>query len=841
MDPLERARVKALFEQAVAVPQGERPAWIAAHAGGDRGVAAELASLLDAHDHPHRLFGRSVFGLEGIAGPPEDDEDLVPIGSSIGPYRIEGHLGSGGMGAVYRAARSDGAFTQQVAIKVIHRGMNTAEIARRFATERQVLATLTHPNIAMLFDAGTAANGRPYFVMEYVGGVPIDEHCHTRALAMRPRLELFLSVCAAVAHAHQRLVVHRDLKPDNIFVRDDGAVKLLDFGIAKVLNPDAGDRTVTSLRPMTVRYASPEQVRGQPLTTATDVYSLGVLLYWLLTGRMPYTLPDASGPGIERAICEIDPDRPSDAARDDAGAHQWAPHLRGDLDAIVLMALRKEADRRYHSVNELADDVRRFLRGAPVLARPDTWRYRAHKFIGRNRAATVAAIIAALTLVAGLAGTTWAARQARRAATIATEERQKAQTEAVRVQRMNEFLTNVLALPDASWYSPGAGGRADMTVLDLLRKAGDRIDTEFAAYPDIAADVHHTVGNTLRARRLCDEARQHFDRALTLRKRVFGERHGKVAESLYFLGASDACAERGVAAVALFRQALAIERALPAQTGNFPYLLIDLGSTLRQVGDLDAARLVLEEALRVMERRFGAGDPRTAFPRVALGDLALSQGDLVRARSRFQEALDMARRAPGTSSVATVIGNLASVEAAAGRFVEADRLFRQAGAAAEPEGADLGAQAGMALAHAGVLVALNRAGEAERLAASAVRTHRTLYPPFDWRIRMALLSWARAVALRDGGEAERIYREALRAGERTANPTPCTDGRVRLEFGQFLHERGRTGEAGRLLLRGLDELGAGCGHATPEFRHWSGVVARLAGDTPRAGAVTRQR
>jgi serine/threonine protein kinase len=826
-DSERRERIKALFEQAIAVPREERSAWIAAHAAGDAAIAAELTSLLDAHDRPHRLFERSLLDLNGVPGAPEDDDPRIPAGASVGPYRIEGHLGSGGMGAVYRAARSDGEYTQQVAIKIVHRGMNTAEIVRRFNTERQVLANLTHPNIAMLFDAGTAANGQPYFVMELVGGVPIDQYCLAHTLPLRQRLDLFLSVCAGVSHAHQRLVVHRDLKPDNILVRDDGAVKLLDFGIAKVLDAEGPDHTITSLRPMTVRYASPEQVRGQALTTATDVYSLGVLLYRLLTGRLPYALPDTSGPAIERAICEIDPDRPSDAARADDLARQWAPLLRGDLDAIVLMALRKEADRRYHSVDQLADDIRRYLHGAPVLARPDTWRYRARKFAGRNRAATVAAGVAALALVAGLAGTTWAARQARRAAAVATEQRHKAETEAVRVQRMNEFLTNVLALPDASWYSPGAGGPADMNVVDLLKKAGERIDAEFASYPDIAADVHHTVGNTLRARGLCEDAHRHFDRALALRTQVFGEVHGKVSESLYFLGTAEACAGRLPTALAFYRRALLVERALAVQTGNFPYLLIDAGNAHRQMGDAEGALAALSEALTVMEQRFGRTDPRTLFPREGLGDLAMGLGDFSRARALFEDSLRLARASPQTASVAAALGKLGALAESEGRPAEAERLYRQAMDAAAGEGTNAQVKSGLELSLSNALVSLGRAAEAEPLAAGVIRRYREVYEPSDWRLRNALTIWARAIAPRDAGQAERVFREALAGPFTQAAVDQCTEGRVRLSFGHFLVGRGRTADGTTLMRRGLDQLAAACGRGSHEVRHWTGVVSRL--------------
>ena len=637
-------RLKELFEQAVDVPLSERSAWIADAAGGDARLAAELGSLLDAHDHPISLFDRPVMTLASA------------VGTMVGPYRIEAHLGSGGMGAVYRAVRADGEFAQQVAVKIVHRGMNTTDILRRFSTERQVLADLTHPNIAMILDGGTASDGQPYFVMEYVGGVPIDEYCRTHALGLRARLQLFLDVCAGVAHAHQRLVVHRDLKPDNILVRDDGTVKLLDFGIAKVLHSAAIEQTMTSVRPMTVRYASPEQVRGQLLTTTTDIYSLGVLLYRLLTGRLPYATTDLSGPAIERAICETDPGRPSDAARDDDIAREWAWLLRGDLDAILLMALRKEPDRRYQSVDLFASDLRRYLHGAPVAARPDTWRYRARKFVGRNRAATIAACVAVVALVAGMAGATWLAREARRAAQVAITEREKAELEAVRVQHMNQFLTNVLALPDASWYSPGAGGADDMTVTDLLIRAGQRIDTEFAEYPDLAADVHHTLGNTLRARKRCREAHDHFTRSLALRRQVYGARHAKVAESLYFLATADACLT-GRLSLALFEDALAVERSLPAPTGNLPYLLLDLGGTRQYLGDFAAAEVLIRESLAVMQKQFGAGDPRTAFVHGVLGGAFLERGEYARAREQFQIVHDIARRLPPDAEILIGLGS----------------------------------------------------------------------------------------------------------------------------------------------------------------------------------------
>ncbi|MGE3887800.1 MAG: protein kinase [Vicinamibacterales bacterium] len=361
----------------------------------------------------------------------------------VGVYRIVRELGQGGMGAVYLAVRDDDAFHKRVALKILKRGMDTEAIVRRFRTERQILAGLDHPNIARLFDGGTTDDGRPYLVMEYVEGAPLLEYADGRHLDVPSRLGLFLQVCAAVQHAHQNLVIHRDLKPGNVLVSPEGAPKLLDFGIAKLLNPELAGHTLAPTMPglqfMTPEYASPEQVRGDTVTTASDVYSLGVILYELLTGRRPYELEGRNLSEIVRVVCETEPPRPSVAVTrpvdprapaetratgsTPAGGSPrstWVPdpqklrrRLEGDLDNIVLKALSKEPARRYASVDHLADDVRRHLAGHPVLARQDTLGYRAAKFVRRHRGAVIAAAAVVLSLIGGLVGIAWQARVAR--------------------------------------------------------------------------------------------------------------------------------------------------------------------------------------------------------------------------------------------------------------------------------------------------------------------------------------------------------------------------------------------------------------------------------------------
>ena len=371
----------------------------------------------------------------------------VPAGARVGPYRLIRELGRGGMGTVLLAVRSDDAFQKRVAIKVLRRGMDTDAIVGRFRHERQILASLEHPNIAGLLDGGTTDDGLPYFVMEYVDGQLVTTYCDANGLDTTARLELFRKVCAAVQYAHQNLIIHRDLKPGNVLVTADGTPKLLDFGIAKLLNPDLTAQTVAVTVAgsplMTPEYASPEQVRGETVTTATDVYSLGVLLYELLTGKRPYDFSTRTPDEIQRVVSNSVPVRPSTAVTqagaepadaESPGAADGTPssaarqpdrtppldsdrlrrRLAGDLDTIVLKALAKEPSRRYASVEQFSEDIRRHLAGLPVMARKDTFGYRAAKFMRRNRAGVVAATLVLLALVAGLIGTAWQARIARR-------------------------------------------------------------------------------------------------------------------------------------------------------------------------------------------------------------------------------------------------------------------------------------------------------------------------------------------------------------------------------------------------------------------------------------------
>jgi serine/threonine protein kinase/TolB-like protein/Tfp pilus assembly protein PilF len=387
-------QVKTILEAVLGQPTGERVAFLAGACGGDDALRAEVESLLASDERASRFMPTAAL-QDALQRLPEAPTRVL-TGVRVGAYRIVSEIARGGMGAVYLAEREDGEYHKQVAIKLVKDGGDSESVVRRFRQERQILAELEHPNIARLLDGGRTDDGLPYFVMEHVEGMPIDAYCEAGNLSVAQRLDLFRTVCSAVGHAHAKLVVHRDLKPSNILVSSGGTPKLLDFGIAKLLNPAPGsERTVTGARLMTPDYASPEQICGAAVTPASDIYSLGVVLYRLLAGRGPYRVTSDLPHELVRAICEEDPRPPS----------AWASptvrkELAGDLDAIVLKALRKEPPSRYASVEELSEDIGRYREGRPVTARTGGLAYRWRRFIGRNRAATLmaAAMVASATL-----------------------------------------------------------------------------------------------------------------------------------------------------------------------------------------------------------------------------------------------------------------------------------------------------------------------------------------------------------------------------------------------------------------------------------------------------------
>jgi serine/threonine protein kinase len=415
--------------------------------------------------------------LVAVAAP--DPSAPVLSAGLLGAWRLLRPIGEGGMGVVWLAERADRAFERQAAVKIIRPGFESAAVHERFLLERQTLGALEHPHIARLLDAGSTADGRPYFVMEYVDGVPIDQWCRDRSLGLSERVALFLQVCDAVQYAHGRLVVHRDIKPGNILVDREGQARLLDFGIAKLLPEGDGlvaaGLTSASERLLTPQYAAPEQLMGQPVGTTTDVYALGMLLYALLADALPYSLAGAGPAEMQRLVCDDMPPRPSARSRD----VRHARVLRGDLDLITLMALRKEPARRYQTVEQFAADLRRWRDGLPVLAQPDTARYRLRKFAGRNRLALGAAALVALSLVGGIAASLWQAREAGRARDLAEQ----------RYRDVRSLATNMMFEVDGAIATLPGSVHARRLVVSRALEHFDRLSKDLGDDPGLLADV----------------------------------------------------------------------------------------------------------------------------------------------------------------------------------------------------------------------------------------------------------------------------------------------------------------------------------------------------------------
>jgi eukaryotic-like serine/threonine-protein kinase len=472
-------RIKDLFNRALELPAGERAAWLAREAGGDAGLIAEVQSLLEAHSSTGEFLEPLSAGQRSAA---LDSGVASRAGERVGAYRLVELIGSGGMGDVYKAVRDDDQYRAEVAIKLMRADVRNALAEQRFRTERQILAGLDHRNIARLLDGGTTPGGLPYVVMELVAGEAIDQYCDARNQGTRDRVQLFLQVCAAVAYAHQHLVVHRDLKPNNILVTAEGSVKLLDFGIAKLLEPDpatgeTADATRTQLRAMTLEYASPEQVSGGAVTTVSDVYSLGVVLYRLLTGQSPYRARGGDVARVAEILGDTAPTRPSVVTM--AGPR----HIDADLDNVLLMALRKEPAKRYGSVEQLAADLRNFLEGRPVAARRGTLGYRFGKFARRNKVPLAAAALVVLSLAAGLG---FALREAR----IAEAQRAIAQRHFDSVRKLANRL---LDFHDAIARLPGATQARE----DLIKTSLEYLDALYKESGDDLA-LRQEVGTAYR-------------------------------------------------------------------------------------------------------------------------------------------------------------------------------------------------------------------------------------------------------------------------------------------------------------------------------------------------------
>ena len=630
--------IQPLLDGALELEPALRAAWLAERCGGDAELQAAVERLAAAFADAQRVLPSGAPDAVGALARLAEAE-AAPEGTRIGPYRIVGEAGRGGMGVVYLAERADDQYRKRVALKLLHRGMDDPHLVRRFLEERQILATLDHPHIAKLLDGGVTAERLPWFAMEYVEGAPIDVHCDRQRLTVDDRLRLFLAVCDAVQYAHYNLVVHRDLKPSNILVTADEQVKLLDFGIAKLLaRADASEPTLTQVgrRALTPEYASPEQVRGQPVTVASDVYSLGVVLYALLCGRRPYEIPGRLERDIEQAVLEAPVTAPSLAATrgvEAAAARGMSPErlrrrLRGDLDVIVLTALRKEPERRYPSVEALGADLRRHLDGRPVLAQPDRWRYRAAKFL-RRHAVGVSVAAGLGLLLAGFGGLT-AVQSAR-----IVRERDRA-------EQVSAFVADLLQSSD-----PYGNRGPSLTVREVLDGALTRIEGELSRQPKVEADLLSVVGRSYNGLGLFPQARSAFESAIALRTRAKGEGRGLAEDEMYLADVLDR--DLDIAASDSLARA-AVRTARSAVPPDDPFLAKVLTHTAAHIGnagrETEADSLVLE-AIEI-HRRHGAAEAVDLSQALGmLADRRYFAQDWVAAETLWAESLRLAREHEG--------------------------------------------------------------------------------------------------------------------------------------------------------------------------------------------------
>lgn len=848
--PLDRwQQIETLFAQARVLPPDERAAFLDTACEDDT-LRADLDRLLASHDQADNfLSGLDTERASALLTEENEQEEE----SLVGPYRLVREVGRGGMGAVYLAERATGQFQQQVALKLIKRGMDSDAILRRFLHERQILARLHHPSIARLYDGDVTDDGRPYFAMEYVEGTPLTTYCDAHRLDIDARLRLFQEICRAVQYAHQNLVVHRDLKPSNMLVTEAGELKLLDFGIARLLDEDGGGTVLTEAgyRMMTPEYAAPEQVQGGAITTATDVYALGVLLYELLTGHRPYQFEQRTPDAMARHLAETDPERPSTVVRRTTESHHsdgttetitpeaisqkrgLAPdrlrqRLSGDLDAVLLKALRKEPDRRYASAEAFLEDIKRHLAGLPVQARPDAMGYRIRKFMQRHRTGVVAATLVVLALLGGLGAALWQANVARQEAATATA--------------VSDFVVRLFeeADPDAS---PGE----DVTARALLERSPEQIERELAGQPKTQAEMLEVVSRLHMALGLYEETEPILQQALALRRAHFGPTHPETAEILSLLGSlassqsqyddaethlRDALQmqqaayglehlevaltqsrlgtvflrkDKLVEAESLNRQVLATRhRFLPPAHPDLADAMTALAYVLRRAGNYgDEPDSLYRHALTIQQQYHGDLHSATLEAMSLYSNFLQDKGDLEQAEALSRQELDLARQLYGEEHPSTghsyhTLGRLMSIQ---GHAEAADSLYRAALRVYRATYGNEHAYVGVTLSNLGaVQIDLEKYDEAEWLLREALDVYRKRYGREHWYVAISTNELARlAKKTGDEGRAEQHYREALALFRTSRPPGHPITGTSLQELGALLLKQGLATEAEPLL------------------------------------------
>ncbi len=818
-DPERWRRLEVIFYQASDMDPHDRSAYLDQACVSDPDIRSDVESLLAAAE-------QTLGYLRNPALQAARQIVLNPFSANklIGSWKILQSIGDGGMGQVYLACRADEAYEQKVAIKIMRADFGSDPgMLLRFRTERQILAKLNHPNIARLLDGGVTIEGLPYLVMEFVAGVPIDSYCRDGHLSIEARLRLFRTVCGAVEYAHRNLIIHRDIKPANILVTADGVPKLLDFGIARLIDPEfAGTaRTRQSQVLMTPEYASPEQVRGEPVTTAADVYAMGILLYELLSGARPFRVRTDNPLEIARVICEQTPPPPSAANQG-----QDAKRLRGDLDRIVMMAIRKEPERRYASAEQFSADVHAYLGGYPLLARTSTWRYQTVTFLRRHNGAVAVAAVFVLALVAFSIGM-WVL------ATRADRQRQTAEREKEFLARMFQSAT------------PAEARGETITARMLLDRGAARIDRELAAEPQARASLLETIAEAYRSLGLWNESERFAQRSLKIAEPAFGagsqetlppvellaelyRDKGRYAQAEPLLakvlkakqaafGTTSPEAARVMAelaecfyweakddqAMSLLRKTLAIDRAngpdYGAPTRNY------LALTLERKGEFDEARQLLQEAVDIDRRTIGTKSPDYAISLHNLGSALIDRGDLSGAEKMIREAADIRRVVLGANHPDLVLSlnNLGYVLLEQGEWQKAEAPLKEA----------LGIQS-------------------------------RLLEPGNPRLAAPINNWARFLQAKGSyDQAEDYYRRALTILEQAHAESTWPAAQITANLGSLRFDEGQYQAAEQCARRAMELRRKLGGEGTPAFANSlleTGVDRVFQGDADGAEPLLRQ-
>lgn len=840
--------VDRLFEAALDRAPEDRDAFLAGACGADLELLELLRSLL-AHDASpargltgsHESLVRDILNERGGS---EGRETLLADafeGLRLGPFELERMVGRGGLGVVYRARRVEGGFDQRVAIKLLVESEG-ASVLRRFERERAILASLDHPYIATLLDGGIAPDGRPYLVMEYVDGRPINRYCEEQSLSIRERLRLFLRVCDAVASAHARLVVHRDLKPSNILVTGDGSPKLLDFGIARILEAAGSEGPLqhTLTGALSPAYASPEQIRGDPVAIASDVFQLGTLLYLLLAGRRPHDEAETSPLTLIPSILEKDPPLPSEAVADAGVGGIARPRvrsaLRGDLDTVIMKALRKEPDRRYGSVAELAEDLRRHLDGMPVRARPDSFGYRLSKFVRRNRVAVAAGAVAGAALLAGVVELGIHANRLE-------AERDRVRLEAERAEAATGFLLDLFDLAGES------GGRDTLTVGSLLAQGEERLDARVADHPitriallGALVTANDRVGLDHAALRLLER------KALDVRE-YYGRETLETLRATVDVGNRRRLGSHWVQAEEALDEALSIHAALPARVADSDSAraaraaaLDALGVVYRETGRLDEALEAVQEAIALRRLAPAVRPARQAADDAArLAFVLRGLGRLDEAAALYEETIAFGREAGEVP--ASTLNNYASLLRAMERFDEAELLFREARDLLWPQFGD--PDRFLDVVHmnlASLLTAVGKHEEAVAVTRESEALLRTAFGPDHWRVAQAVkevgyayLRWG------DCAAGEPFLGEAVAAFAADLGPDHAWTATARTSQAECLIELGRFDDAERALLAARPPLINATNPNAGVIRHNLEMLVRLYDRTARPEEAERYR